>query len=256
MCPPIYFACIYKAWFRYHGNHPDINFRKFFACPFQITETGPQTIPEILKTHAHICDQAALRLEAIRNGDQEARSFKRADRHRYQLLPLCRAVIMVLDQLPPFLGDRRVSLDEEIDRYTAVLVLTGCNDGLSHPVDFDGIRSESLPLERDDEIDTDKIIRVPLKTAVYFVAELQQRVERAFAHSNQDTTNVTLDSKTGHLPVAVDDDDQYANDILENPSDPDNQSRIRSALKVIEMREKGVELEPDLVLHHWKCTWT
>ena len=162
---------------------------------------------------------------------------------------------MVLDQLPPFPKKRRLLLDKEIDEHTVMLVLTGCNDGLSHPVDFESIRSSSLPLQRDDEIDTVKIIRVPLKTAVYFVAEIQQREERAFAHSNQDNANDTLDSRPSHLPVTVDDDEEYANRMMENSSAPENQATVRFALRVIEMREKGVELRPDLVPHHWKGAW-
>ena len=166
---------------------------------------------------------------------------------------------MILDQLPPLPiqnMNRRVSLDTEIERQTAVMVLTGCNDGLSHAVEFDGIRSQSLPLERDDEIDSAKIIRVSLKTAVHFIAEMQQREERAFAHSKQDTLNFALDPKPSGFPVAMDeDDDEYVNRILENPADSENESKIRYALWVIKKREEGEEFSPDLVPHHWQGTW-
>ena len=137
-CPSIIFACIYKSWFRYHDNDPDIEFGKFFAQPFRITQTGPHTIPGILKAHAHLYNRAALDLESIKRG-AESYPDKRSSWENFDLLPLSRAVIVLLDEpcSPPVFKDETVSLDSEVERRTAVLVLTGFNQGLSNPLNFD-----------------------------------------------------------------------------------------------------------------------
>ena len=64
-----------------------------------------------------------------------------------------------------------------MQRRTVVLVLTGYNQGLkSGDLNFDSIRSSALPLARDDTDDDSKnVIRVPLKTAVHFIEQLQQQ---------------------------------------------------------------------------------
>lgn len=48
-CRLLPFACIYKEWFRYHNNDPNIEFGYFFAKPIRITSTGPETIVLFLK---------------------------------------------------------------------------------------------------------------------------------------------------------------------------------------------------------------
>ena len=128
-CPGLIFACIYKFWFRFHDNAPEIDFGKFFAHPIQITETGPQTIPEILKTHAHLCDRAASHLNMVKSGDTGNCPIKRSRWQHFHLLPLCRAIIVVLDDVvtPSIKMDNTISLDDEVRRQTAVLVLTGYN---------------------------------------------------------------------------------------------------------------------------------
>lgn len=70
-CPGIVFACIYKAWFRCYDNHLNIDFGQFFAHPYAITPTEPQTIPDILKTPTHMYEQARSQPEAIEGGEIE-----------------------------------------------------------------------------------------------------------------------------------------------------------------------------------------
>ena len=115
-CPSIIFACIYKCWSRYHDDDPDIKFGNFFAHPFRITQTGPHTIPGILKAHAHLYDRAALDLESLKRG---AGSYpdELNDWENFDLLPLSRAVIVLLDEPfspPVFKADGTVSLDDEV----------------------------------------------------------------------------------------------------------------------------------------------
>ena len=191
-----------------------------------------------MKKHAHIYDQATSRLKLIESGSV---GLDPQQWSHYRLLPLCRAIIVLLDEdLPPpvryqgylilgcngfaLLVTRSVSksvylrggwcaefslgagfpalaqlligwtllllpppvpktdsLDDEVQRRSAALVLTGIHDGLSSPISFDAIKSESLPLARDDicTIDSTNIVRVSLKVAVLFIAELQQKEEEA-----------------------------------------------------------------------------
>lgn len=259
-CPGIVFACIYKCWFRHHSKHPDIEFGKFFAHPFRITPTGPQTIPEILKAHAHVCDQAATRLESTRRGEAESCPIQRSRWQHFHLLPLCRAIIFLLDErLPPvFNADWTISLDDEVQRRTAMLVLTGYNEGLSRALDFDSIRSESLALARPDVSVTDNpnVIRVSLKTAIQFISELQRREEKASSGSRRDSPDKIHEPKIEGVSAAVNKADEYVDNILDNRSHDRGRSTVRYVLDRIEAKDRGENLhekEFDLAWaqHNW-----
>lgn len=259
-CPEIVFACIYKCWFRCHDNNPDMAFGKFFAHPFQITPTGPQTIPEILKAHAHLCDRAASQLKLLKSGDAESCTSEWGGWRRFHLLPLCRAIIVLLDEYlsPPVRKmDGTFSLDDEVQRRTAVLVLTGYDQDLSGAVNFDTIRSKSLPLARHDVSATDSanVIRVSLKTAVQFIAEMQQREEGAFSSSNRGSADTTIESKTDGVFSAVNNGDEYVEDILDNPSKcSQKRSAIMYALDIIKAEERGEDLH-EVEFDHWNRNW-
>jgi hypothetical protein len=249
-----------QSRFRCHDNVPNIDFSRFFAHPFQITATGPQTISEIMETHAHICDRAASQLESIQSGDIESPPVEWRHWERYHLLPLCRAVVVVLDELllsPPVCRiDGTISLDDEIQRRTAVLILTGYGHGLSNTISFDAIKSEFLPLARDDvcACDSARTIRVSLKTAVQFIAELQQREDTAFSSLKQDTVNTILEPNTYGV-FAVDRADEYVDDVLNNPlEDESKQSEIKYARETIKMRERG-EVSYEAEFDHWNSSW-
>ena len=247
-CPSIIFACIYKCWFRYHDYDPDIKFGKFFAQPFQITQTGPHTIPGILKAHAHLYDRAALDLESIKR-DQ------RSGWEHFDLLPLSRAIIVLLDEpcSEPVFKDRTVSLDDEVQRRTAVLVLTGFEQGLSGALNFDSIRSNALPLARDDIKATDSnVIRVSLKTAVHFIADLQQREERAFSNLTGELTATKPESAKYHGSTMAKEADEYAEDILANAStDPSKARVLKSAMAEVKLIDSG-HMNPDVRFIHWR----
>ena len=252
-------ACIYKAWFRCYDNHPNIDFGHFFAHPYEITPTGPQTIPDILKTHVHICDRAKSQWETMEEGDVEEHPEKWRNWHRYRLLPLCRARFVLLDELArPTVKrvDGTVSLDDEITRMTAVLVLTGSDQGLSSPISFDPIRSNALPLARNDvgAMDGNRIIRVPLKTAVEFITGLQQREDRACLDSGRGTTDANVGAKADDELAAVDSADEFVDEILDGPESNSKQFWISQSLETIERRERG-EVVPEVELDHWKGNW-
>ncbi|KAL8820000.1 MAG: hypothetical protein Q9191_007611 [Dirinaria sp. TL-2023a] len=248
---PIVFACIYKAWFRCHDNHPNIDFGKFFAEPFQITPSGPQTIPDILKAHAHLFDQAISQLSGIQGGEFGHGPEERRNWRNYQLLPTSSALIALYDEHltpPERRSDRTVSLDAEARRRSVVLVLTRRDEGLSQPISFNGIRSKSLPLARDDNsgIDSARIIRVPLDIAVQFVADLQRREDEAMSASSQQNASDAS---------AIDRAEAFVDNILDNPSgDTSKQFRIDLALEKIDLRKRG-EAPDEQGVNHWGIAW-
>lgn len=60
------------------------------------------------------------------------------------------------------------------------MVLIGDDNGLSAPITFDIIRSHSLLLGKADIAGDVDNIRVSLKTAIHFIANLQRKEEEAF----------------------------------------------------------------------------
>ena len=254
-CPEFIFACIYKTWFRFHDNAPDIDSGRFFAHPIRITPTGPQTIPEILKLHAHLCGAAASHLKAVKSGDAGSCSIERSRWQRFHLLPLCQAIIVLFDELsdPVFESNDTILLDDEVRRQSAVLVLTGYDQELSSAIDFHTIRAQSLPLARRDVsgIDGENMIRVSLKTAVQFIAELQQREKRAFLSSQRGSAETTLASEIYGMPsTAVNDADKYAEKILANSTEPSSWSEIQCAYRGATARQKG-DMRMTVDFCHW-----
>ena len=266
-CPRMVFAEIYKAWFRCHDNNkPDIRYGRFFAYPTRITSTGPQTIPELLQAHAHIYDQSAVRMESIRSGKVSSIICKGRHWRRYNLLPLCQAIVILYDEHLPDVAhesDGTFSLDKDVERRTAVMILTGHSSGLSSPIDFDPIRSSSLPVARDDigAIDASNVIRVPLKTAVKFIAELQQR-EEAASRSSKPLATDKLNGPRKHIPWEdVDNEDDFVESVLDRPyEDRSKQDHLDYALKKFEMENRGETFVSEGIVdegfgHHWPGSW-
>ena len=188
-CPRFIWACIFKEWFCCYDQDPRLDFEYFFANPVCVTSTGPRTISELLETHEFFYNQTFSFLERLRRGDNEE-GYMDAWPDQYKLLPVCRAILVVLDELVPVRPhERKIYLDLEVQRQNVVMVRTGNETGLSSPISFSGIREQALPLARPDlethnDIDA---IRVPLATAVQFIVNLQRREEAAFPDSAPST---------------------------------------------------------------------
>ena len=197
-------ASIYKCWFHFHQSEPNTHFGKYFAHPFQITQEGPQGISETLKAHAYLCDDIESQVALKKGITGKTHPIGPNQWPNYHLLPLSRAIIMLLNKdsvSPPTRNEKqRLLLDEQAERWSVVLVLTGDKRGLSETVSFDAIKAEALLLSRNDVdcIDSANIIRVSLKTAVHFITRLQHREERALPTSSQGRSSST--------PDAIDDD--------------------------------------------------
>ena len=188
-CPRFIWGCIYKEWFRCYNQAPRLDFEYFFANPVCITSTGPSTILELLEIHQLFHNRTSLLLENCRRGESEE-AHVNAWPDQFKLLPVCRAIIVVLDELVlDDVNKEMIYLDLEVQKQNVLMVRTGNEIGLSEPISFDSIRELALPLARPDvqtynDIDA---IRVPLATAVQFIVNLQQREEAAFPESAPST---------------------------------------------------------------------
>jgi hypothetical protein len=135
----IIFGCIYKQWFLHYNSEPNIEFGHFFADPVLITSNGPKTVVEIVRSHKLLCDQACQLLDQLGRGDILS------DKN-YKLLPLCRAIILILDELDQDVEedeDGRVSLDEYSQAQSVLMVRTGDESHLSAPITFEQIKSST-----------------------------------------------------------------------------------------------------------------
>ena len=113
-CPTIILGCIYINWFLCYINNPNFEFGRFFADPVRITSTGPQAVADIVRSHNSLCDQASQFLTKVDRGE-EFLKYYRLTTQTYKLLLLCRAIILVLDELDEDVEedeDGRISLDE------------------------------------------------------------------------------------------------------------------------------------------------
>ena len=184
--PMLPFGCIYKEWFRFHEDEPDIEFGHFFAYPISITSTGPTTIAGILEAHRYYCNQVSLILNKISSGKADGPYIRhRVNPQHFRLYPLCRAIIVVLDKITPDVElepDGSIVLDKVSQKQSMIMILTGDISGLSAPISFESIRAPTLPLARDDIITDSPIsaVRVSLAVAVQFIADLERRERAAF----------------------------------------------------------------------------
>jgi hypothetical protein len=170
-CPSVIVAAIYKEWFRCYNEELNIEDGHFFANLIRITSNGPTTISRILQAHREICEQAESLLDKIGSGEVvENRGYPWPDPKRYNLLPLSRSIIVIIEEIAPINGitqddDRLYLLDELAQIQSVLLVRTGDESDLSAPITFEGLQSTASA----------NTIRVSLSTAVKFIASLQKR---------------------------------------------------------------------------------
>jgi hypothetical protein len=186
--PMLPFGSIYKEWFRYHGDEPNIEFGHFFTSPIRITSTGPETIAAILKVHKSLYERGCSLLSEMNGTYSKIHLSPWPNPQQYKLLPLCRAIVVLIDRLDP--GDSLqpgdfVYVDKYAQEQSVVMIRTGDESCLSAPISFESIREHSLPLDRSDITARDKIdaVRVSLTTAVRFVADLQKREDDAYPYA-------------------------------------------------------------------------
>ena len=265
-CPGLIFGCLYEEWFRCHNGDPNVEFGRFFASPVQITSGGPRTVAGILTAHESICEQAAFLLAKIARDKPEddwtnGSPARWPSSRDYTLFSLCRAIIVIIDQLNLDTGPDpgSVVLREQSQRQSVLIIRTGKESHLSAPISFDSIKTESLPLNR-IEVGSNGIeaVRVSLATAVDFVAKLQRREEAAFPSSGD---RLVID---GHLnPIGVRgalghplSADTWADQLIEEAEAKgyDNVHETWSAIRRLKARKRG-EVFDELTPYHFDARW-
>ena len=252
--PLLIFGCIYKEWFRHH--HPSIEFGHFFANPIRITSTGPTTISGILRAHRSLCDQISLLLGKIERGEV-GKPYMSVwpNTRKFKLLPVCRAIIVILDELSPAKEvdpDGLIRLDEVMQRESVVLVLTGDDSGLSTSVTFESLRAQSLPLARTDHIasnDGIDAIRVSLASAVRFIADLELKEEAAYPGTGARTLDRSICPSAIYNGPKTLSADEWANEIINQAVEKgkENVYETRRALRMIQAAQRGEDpFGPDL----------
>ena len=153
-----------------------------------MTSPGPATIGDILEAHQALCDRVSTLLHKISRGKaRELLMGSWPNNEHYRMLPLCRAIVVVLDQFEDTEeeADGSISVAKAPLRQTILMVSTGDDSGLSAPISFESIKAQTVPLARSDvpSISSINMVRVPTTTAVQFVADLERREEAAFPDS-------------------------------------------------------------------------
>ncbi|KAL8942887.1 MAG: hypothetical protein Q9211_001189 [Gyalolechia sp. 1 TL-2023] len=263
-CPGFIFGAIYKAWFRYYNNNPNLDYQHFFAKLVQITATGPNTIDGIVKAHKLLNDQLASFMTKMRREVKDGTCpVKGGFLPHCHLLRLSRAIIVIYDEfLEPeaALEPRvRIFLDKEARRQHVLLVLTGDDHGLSAPISFDTIKSESLPLGQkvmSEALKPCDIIRVPLIIAIQFVLDLQQREAVANSYMTGKATDgpAKLDNDDASLDAADRDAAEWADNVIRHATHSIGNEVERDltmasysiAVEEIQAQERGEERLPRL----------
>lgn len=169
------FGCIWKEWFKYHDNMPDMEFHNFFAHLIRVLPSGPTTVQGIIEAHKRLYIEATSRLEHVESSN-------------YTLKATYRAIIIMMDQyVDPYPSDQYfptiIYLEEHSKKQTVLLVRTGDDSHLTARVNFKALREGGLclPLERTDiSATSEDVVRVSLTTAVKYITDLQQREHTTF----------------------------------------------------------------------------
>ena len=166
----------------------------FFGKPGPYYIRWPHNDPTILETHNSICWEASWIFDNINRGKAHGnKSDIWPGLQNCRFLPLCRAIIVILDEHAEDLAldDCEDSngfplLDKVLQKQNVVLVLTVDNGNLGAPIDFLSIRAQLLPISRTDVNNGVEVVRAPLVTAVNFNADLQRKEEAVFPDHSSD----------------------------------------------------------------------
>ncbi|KAL8725069.1 MAG: hypothetical protein Q9181_006554 [Wetmoreana brouardii] len=195
--PGIVFAATFQEWIRSDEAGPDVDFKHFIANPIRVTPTGPATVRGIIDAHRSLCTQASdLSRQAEGRSDSFAKSFTIGRREHYSLLPLYRAIVVIVDENwePPgghdVEPDGLISLHKVAQKQTVLIARTGVEEDLSAPVSFESLREQSLPVGTPYTIPPDiDVVRIPLAVAVQFIVELEKRESLAYPKTRTETSH-------------------------------------------------------------------
>ena len=201
LMPKLTLAAIYEEWTRSHNIEPNIEYGHFFANPVRITATGPSTIQGVLEAHRSLCRQASRLIDQAGGRADNIIERNPSTSQHYALSPLYRALVVIIDhrieitdhQIEPdgFISLRKVAQDQSV-----LIMRTGLEEGLSAPISFESLKSQSLSLKRPDvTMQGLDVIRVSLASAVHFIVNLEMRENHADPKSmDEDTLDKSLDT--------------------------------------------------------------
>jgi hypothetical protein len=254
--PLLPFGCIFKEWFNYNNNEPNIEFGNFFAHLVRVYPTGPTTVQGIVKVHKTLCNGAALLFERIDRGEANEifpnGGYRWRQPQNYNLKPTYRAIITIMDRYVDHGQERDldlmpINLEEHSKKQTVWLVRTGDESHLSAPINFEALRANGLclPLARTDvSAANGDVVRVSLANAVKFVADLQRREDTMSPHPR---TSLEMDRKAK----------AWADKLLQEADDkgidniPTTWSAVRRVKAAI-MGETFEEWEPYSFNKYWR----
>lgn len=181
----------------------------------------------------------------------------------FKLLPICRAIVVILDELSPekdLEPDGLIHLDDEMERQSVLLVLTGDDFGLSTPITFESLRAQSLPLARTDynsSSDGTDAIRVSLALAVRFIAALERREEATFRESKSNTIDGSLCPTAVFNGPVIRSADEWANEIIKQAAEKgkENVYETRNAFRRIQAVQRGEEDRYESELPPFNARW-
>ncbi|KAL9597822.1 MAG: hypothetical protein Q9219_004899 [cf. Caloplaca sp. 3 TL-2023] len=184
--PTIVFDAVFQEWIRCYKTHADVEYDHFLANLVRVTETGPSTIPAVIAAHHSLCAQASNHLQRAREDPSyRDRYFPPRRMHGYSLFPLYHALVVIVDtnwynyqEKEP---DGRYSIRKAARKATVLITRTGVEEGLSAPISFAGIQTQSLPGQHyDAEALGPDTVRVSVVEAVRFLFDLEQREKLAY----------------------------------------------------------------------------
>lgn len=126
------------------------------------------------------------------------------------------------------------------------MVLTSEENGLSAPITFDTIRSQSLPVVRAEGTPEYDIIRVSLRTAVQFIADLERREEEAFPHLGRSAIDQSLGPGTDNESFAWTGADEWVDEIMRQAEElgANNVSELTCVAWNMKVEQRGDSCSP------------
>ena len=109
-----------------------------FANPIQVASTGAETTASIYEAHRTLCDQASSLSDMVRQGQASKTRMDRCGSENDNLLPLCRAILIIPDGIWDVPKCRRQDdFDTEVQRQNVLIVLIADDDGRYAPIDLE-----------------------------------------------------------------------------------------------------------------------
>lgn len=216
-----------------------------------VTPSGPQSITEIVYLHLALCDQifSILQLDG-----------PIIDNHRqFKLLPLCRAIIIMMNMRAPLTEDEHnvepgeshwvYDLDPLAKSQMAFMALTGVSHGLCASMNIDDVGPGcQFPVGRSEATSSSSsrdVVRVSVEPPVKLFSDLLKRENDCLdTQEDHQTLDESLGPRVKSDPsFVISSADTYANQILKDADEKgiDNVSEARVALNRVRSGEISVE---------------